>query len=285
MPSRITVALALLAAGCGTDPSAGEPAAVTPPAAGAAFDPASAGTVAGRVTWDGPLPTVPTFPLLAPAPAGFEHPAADNPNRPHVDPVTRAVAGAVVSLRGVDSAAARPWDHPPVRVEIGDAGIVVVQGDRRGRVGFVRAGDAFAAASTSPRHQVLRGRGAAHFGLALPEPDQPVYRTLMAAGRVELSNGTGSYWARADLFAADHPYFTVTDAAGRFALDRVPTGRYEVVAWLPGWGVRRQDRDPDSVVYTRMTYTDPVERVGPATVRPGLTAEVGLTVSAPRTNP
>jgi hypothetical protein len=279
MPPRTAIALALLAAaGCGTDPAADAPAPAPPPAAGAAFDPASAGTVTGRVVWPGPLPTVPTFPLLAPAPDGFEHPSADNPNRPQIDPTTRAVAGVVVSLRGVNPTAARAWDHDPVRVEIGDGRITVVQGGRRGRVGFVRAGDAFAAASTAARHQVLRGRGAAHFGLTLPEPQQPVTRTLAAPGRVELSCGTGSYWARADLFVADHPYLTVTDAAGRFSIDRVPAGRYEVVAWLPGWGVRRQDRDPDSPVYTRMAYTDPAERAVPTTVPAAGAVEVEVTV-------
>ena len=29
----------------------------------------------------------------------------------------------------------------------------------------------------------------------------------------------------------DHPYFTVTDDTGRYQIDNVPPGKYEVVAW------------------------------------------------------
>ena len=31
---------------------------------------------------------------------------------------------------------------------------------------------------------------------------------------------------------SDHPYFTLTDADGRFTLDGVPGGKAEVVVWL-----------------------------------------------------
>lgn len=34
-----------------------------------------------------------------------------------------------------------------------------------------------------------------------------------------------------------HPYYAVTDLSGRFELDDVPPGDYEVVAWHEGWHV------------------------------------------------
>ena len=210
--------------------------------------------------------------------AGFEFRTAENPNRPHIDQTTRAVAEAVVFLRGVPSAASHSWDLPPVNVEMGDGQITVIQGEHRGRVGFVRRGDAISVSSTDQGYQLLRGRGDAFFGLALPESRQPVTRTLTKCGRVELSSGTGLYWARADLFVADHPYYTLTDQDGRFSFDRVPMGEVEVVVWMPGWQPARMERDPDSTQVARQLYTPPIERTSKATVRPAQPAAVSISV-------
>jgi hypothetical protein len=273
--------LALLATGCGPElpaPDGSDPA--PPPVAGTAFDPAKAGRVGGRVTWSGAIPEPPGFLYGVPRPdgLGFEFRTAENPNRPHIDPATRAVAGAVVFLRGIDPAAGRPWDLPPVHVEIADGRITVVQGPRRGRAGFVRRGDAVTVASGESTYHVLRGRGDAFFSLTLPEPHSPVSRTLATPGRVELSSGTGLYWASADLFVADLPYYTLTDADGRFAFDRVPAGPVEVVVWLPNWAALRQERDPDRTTVARQSYGPPLERAAAVTVDPARPAEINLSL-------
>ena len=57
----------------------------------------------------------------------------------------------------------------------------MIQGEHRGRVGFVRRGDAISVSSTDQGYHLLRGRGDAFFGLALPESRQPVTRTLTKA--------------------------------------------------------------------------------------------------------
>jgi hypothetical protein len=271
----------LLPAGCGSESAALDATDTPPPAAtGTAFEPAKAGRVIGRVTWTGPIPKATDFMYAAPRPdgKGFMFHTAENPNRPRIDANSRAVAGAVVFLRGVDPATGRPWDLPAVQVEMGQAQITVVQGERRGRVGFVRRGESVSVSSTEPTYHVLRGRGDAFFALTLPEPNRPVARTLTTAGRVELSSGTGQYWARADLFVADHPYFTLTDGEGRFSLDRVPAGNVELVVWMPGWEVARQERNPDSTIVTRQTYSPPVERALTLTVGPSAAPDVGITL-------
>jgi hypothetical protein len=248
---------------------------------GTKFDPAKAGRVSGRVTWTGPVPNPPGFlhGVARSDSLGFEFRTVANPNRPQIDPGTRAVAGAVVYLRGVNPAVARPWDLPPVRVEMGNGQIVVVQGERRGRAGFVRRGDSITVASAESAYHVLRGRGDAFFSLTLPEPNRLVTRTLATPGRVELSSGTGLYWASADLFVTDHPYFTVTDPNGRFALDRVPAGPVEVVVSLASWEPARQERDPDNTGVARQSYKLPIERVASVTIHPTSSAE--LTISLP----
>lgn len=261
--------LLLTCAGCESEVP--DESSMTPePAAsmGSAFNRASTGRVTGRVTWTGSIPNPPGFLYGVPRAdgRGFEFRTAKNPNRPQIDRATRAVAGAVVYLRGIDPAKCRPWDLPPVSVEVGDGQITVVQGGHRGRSGFVRRGDAIAITSTEPKYHVLRGRGDGFFSLTLPEPNRPVSRVLKNPGRVELSSGTGMYWANADLFVAEHPYYTLTGSEGRFAFDSVPTGAVEVVVWLPSWQPGKQERDPDSTQVARQAYAAPFERTASAFV-------------------
>jgi hypothetical protein len=280
---RLFAATALIfVAGCEAEPTLLLPDFPTPPLSltVSTFDPARCGIVAGRVTWSGPLPAAPTFLYGVPDRAGnFITKTLTGPNQPRIDAGTRAVAGAVVFLRGVDPAAAPPWDHPPVRVELAEGAIRVRQGDREpGRVGFVRRGGAVGVVSRDPVYHVLRGRGAAFFSLSLPDADHVRTQTFPSPGRVELSSGAGFYWASADLFVTDHPYWAVTDAAGRFTLPRVPGGRVEVVAWHPGWLPARQDRDPETGLVSRMTYAPPVDQARTAVVTAGGTTDIALSL-------
>jgi hypothetical protein len=279
---RNLLLLALLfSTGCTADVPAFEVAPPDPPAElGTTFNPTTSGRISGRVTWKGsiPHPAGSLYGVPRPNGAGFEFRTAENPNRPRIDPETRAVGEAVVFLRGVDPAASRPWNLPPVAVEMGQGKITVTQGERRGRVGFVRRGDAISVTSNETVYHVLRGRGAAFFGLTLPEPNHPISRTLVNPGRVELSSGTGLYWARADLFVGDHSYYTVTDADGRFDFDRVPAGKVEVVIWMPGWQVAKLERDPDSTQVARQMYSPPIERAVNATIDSSHPAVITLSV-------
>ena len=38
-------------------------------------------------------------------------------------------------------------------------------------------------------------------------------------------------WMKAYVSVFDHPYFAVTDDSGRYQIENVPIGNYEVVAW------------------------------------------------------
>lgn len=224
------------------------------------FDPNTVGRITGRVTWIGERPTPAPFIYGSPNPDGnFTVRMMPNPNAPSIDDRTRGLAGAVVFLRGIDPALAKPWDLPPARIEMQDRGIRIVQGTCTGRTGFVRRGGSVEMRSAEPVFHVLRARGAAYFSLAFPQPDQPLTRTFEKAGRVELSSGAGYYWAAADLFVVEHPYYAITDADGRFAFEQVPPGSFEVVAWHPNWNVAKQERDPESGMTFRQTYGKPLE--------------------------
>jgi hypothetical protein len=63
----------------------------------------------------------------------------------------------------------------------------------------------------------------------------PSAAVLAEPGAVE-ARGVDHPWLRAWVLAFDHPYFATSDAAGAFALDAVPPGRYTLVAWHPRAG-------------------------------------------------
>jgi hypothetical protein len=279
MQRRLVLGLMILAAaGCGDAPPPPAPAG---PLADAAvqFDPATAGTVSGRVTWDGDLPDV--APFRAPAKPLSEAPPGKsqlwpNPHAPVIDPSTRGVAGTIVFLRGVDARRSCPWPHSPVTVEQRDYQIHVLQGDADRPTGFVRRGTAVAFTSAQPIVHSLQARGAAFFSLVFPPDAQACARTLERCGVVELSSGMGYFWMRAHLFVDDHPYYTHTDHTGRFTLGQVPPGRYEVVCWQPDWHEAGHELDADNGLVTRLSFRPAVTATADITVEPGGKVETNL---------
>jgi len=249
------------------------------------FDAATAGTLRGQVIWQGAIPDVPRY--RAPISPGSEHAGQPyrlwpNPHAPHIDPVSRGVAGAVVFLRGIDPRRARPWDHPPVRIELRDYQIHVCQGDHDGSSGFVRRGDAIAIVSRQDLFHSLRVRGAAFFTRAFPDANQLCSRRLDRCGLVELSSGCGYFWMRGWLFVDEHPYYTHSDAQGHFTLPQVPPGRYQLVCWLPDWHEAARELDAETALICRLTFRPPVEIVQPVQLMPCQTQTVSIQLDASR---
>jgi hypothetical protein len=270
--------------GCGdvsarTEKDSSEPK----PEAGTAFDPRTAGTIGGQVTWDGALPAV--APLeVQPNPLAGEvlqkKQLRPNPNAPRIDPRTGGLANAIVFLRGIDPGRGRPWDHPSVRVEQRAGEFHVIQGKADSHVGFVRRGDRIEMVSRDRFFHSLHAGGAAFFTLTFPDPDRPLQRPLKSNGLVELTSAAGYFWMRAYLFVADHPYYTRTDSQGRFLLAQVPPGRCEIVCWLPSWVKTRHERDPESGCVARIFFAPALCRAQPVSLRPGETKQLALTFSA-----
>jgi hypothetical protein len=254
-----------------------ETAADSPPTS-VAFDPAAAGKITGRVTWAGPAPRV--SPFRAPVSPLSEQPTGPrldwpNPHAPAVNPRGGGVADAVVFLRDVDRARARPWDHPPVRVSVRGRRYHILQGDADALTGFVRRGDEVTILSEDG-FQAVQARGAAFFTLTLPDRDRPLLRKLARSGVVELSSNAGQFWMRAHLFVADHPYLARTDAEGRFALEQVPPGRYELACWLPDWHEASHERDGETTLISRITFGPSVVKLRDVTVERGRPLEAGF---------
>jgi hypothetical protein len=228
------------------------------------FDSAAVGAVGGRVIWAGAPPDVPAFSApVSPLSEQVRGPRLDwpNPNAPHIDPASHGVGGAVVFLRGVDPRRARPWDLPAAHVADRDYQIHIIQGDADAPVGFVRRGDELTMASEQKVFLSLRGRGADFFALTFPSPDFVRRRTMEKAG------------------VDDRPYYARTDAAGRFNLDRVPPGDYDLVCWLPDWREESRELDADTCLITRLTFRPPVEVVRRVRIETGAPATADFSVS------
>jgi hypothetical protein len=280
---RLIPLVAVLLAGCADTPPP-PPLAIAPRTnLGGQFDAANCGSVAGEVVWVGDIPNLAPF-RSVPEPFTDQPPppARDfaNPNAPRIDPVTRTVGSAVVFLRKVDPERSRPWDHPPVRVELRDQRVEVIQGETRASVGFVRPGDDIAFASRDRVFHSIQGRGASFFARILPKPDSAGTRRLTTPGVVELQSGAGYFWMRGYLFVSDHPYHVRVDAEGKFELKDVPAGEYEVVAWHPDWRVAATLRNPDSARVQQVMYRKPLEASRRVVVEAGKASGVRLELSA-----
>ena len=230
---------------------------------GTNHNPAECGTISGQVTWVGELPVVPTMvvntkdgPKLAP-----------NPHVPQIHAVLKRLAGAVVFLRGIDPAKAKPWTRPNrATVEVNDLGTTILDS---GRIGFVRHGDPVLFTSLVDWPQVVRGRGAVNFAIPLPSQLEPSLRIANRPGRIELTSGSNVAHAIAHLFVCEHPYYTIASANGEFQFDSVPAGGYELVVWHPNWKIVGHDRNPETGLIGRYRYGEAWEVVLPVTVKTG----------------
>jgi hypothetical protein len=244
---------------------------------GMAFDPARCGSVRGRVLWAGPEPAVERIVVFRVSAQPANPDTVPNPNAPRV--TAAGLADAVVALRPVDLTRSKKWDLSPVVVDVGPNDFQVRQGDRTGRIGIVRRGDAVEFVAREAKLHSARGRGAAFFTQMLPEPDKPVRRTLSESGVVELSSGSAYYWMRAYLVVSDHPYVALTGNDGSFTMDQVPEGEHELVCWKANWHVERPEYDPEAFGPVRLVFRPPVEKRAAARVIAGKAVTVSVTLS------
>jgi hypothetical protein len=208
-------------------------------AAADARPPAAWVTVTGRVVLPEGVPV--------PAPKFLPGPAAGVPDeRVVVDPKTRGVRNVTVWLRpdSTDPAARLAADevHPadarrPARAVVLDFGPRLVF---EPRVAAARVGDRVSLQNLSPAATNVAwdsfNNGKANVALApgqlvqLPAP-------LVAEGDpIWVRSGTVPTGGCVRVF--DHPYYAVTDAAGRFELRDAPAGKYRLAYWHDGFGFK-----------------------------------------------
>jgi hypothetical protein len=124
--------------------------------------------------------------------------------------------------------------------------------------------------------------GAATYNLPFPFPDKVIARDMPTVGLVNLKCNGGHTWMNAEMLVVPHPYYAVTDAAGKFELSGVPPGKYEIVAWHEGWGVARQEGAIDVLTQRRVQrpiFTEPRTWEKSVNVEPNGTALANFVIS------
>src|SRR5262245_48693125 len=69
------------------------------------------------------------------------------------------------------------------------------------------------------------------FNLAMPMKGQKLPAKLKRPGTIKLRCDAGHTWMNAYIHVLEHPFFAVTDRAGKFSIAGVPPGRYSLKYW------------------------------------------------------
>ena len=77
---------------------------------------------------------------------------------------------------------------------------------------------------------VLEGAGNI-FNIALPTQGKEIRKVVAKPGVQQVKCDAGHTWMNAYFLVFEHPYHTVTDADGHFALQDIPAGSYTLRAW------------------------------------------------------
>jgi RNA polymerase sigma factor (sigma-70 family) len=194
-------------------------------------------TVRGRVLWPGDPPK--------PVPLAVDGPDAVAccggrvllSNELIVNPTTRGVKNVVVWLRPDDDDPNPTFPpqliHPALRDDP-PARHVLDQPDCQfePRVLAARDGDTLLVRNSAAiRHNVNCTGCGLEYNLTL-EASKDVLKGPLRADRLPVPIKCDLHpWMKAWLRVFDHPYFAVTDADGRFEIEKAPAGRWRVVYW------------------------------------------------------
>lgn len=99
----------------------------------------------------------------------------------------------------------------------------------------------------------------------------PIARRVLRAGVARLICDAGHTWMLAYVHAFTHPYFAVTDAAGRYVIRGVPPGHYTVRFWHEGWTRRAMEGN-------RPRFSPAVETARPVDVAEGTAVTADFTL-------
>ena len=144
-------------------------------------------------------------------------------------PQAAEIKNVVVFLKGVTYQGTLPISHREVRQEHETFLPRVVAVTKGSTVDFPN-GDPFF-------HNVFSLSSAATFDLGRYKQGESHAQPLSKAGLVKVYCHIHSHMS-ASILVLDHPYFTVPDDDGTFAIERVPPGRYAIVGWHERVGER-----------------------------------------------
>jgi hypothetical protein len=143
----------------------------------------------------------------------------------------REKAGALVWIAGISSGKPRPMDK---RAELSSEDCLVFPPIQAAIVGTTF--NVFNDDKTL--HKFVFTRAGTHDTLAV----MPFFNAGQVVASEKLAKTSGIVeircaqhpWTHGYIAVFDHPYFDVTDAAGKFSIDSVPPGTYTVMVWQEG---------------------------------------------------
>jgi plastocyanin len=221
----VLAALALAAACARTDDRCGTPRTPTP------LDRATAGIVAGTVTFTGAPPPMRTINVSGDAQCAAQH--ADGVSSGDAIVHDGRVANAFVYLK--EGLGDRVFAVPDVPVVVDQKGCLYEP-----HVAGVQTCQPITFVNSDPVLHNVHGTpvrsSAWNFGMGV----QGSKRTIrIGAPEVMVSVRCDVHpWMQAYVGVLDHPYFAVTGADGRFRIAGVPPGEYVVAAWHERFGTR-----------------------------------------------
>jgi hypothetical protein len=233
------------------------------------------GTIRGSVKWQGPLPR------LVPSQINKDPQICDPEGQKRRDlerlivASNSGVANTIVFLK--DIAQGKAMDLPEARQSLNQKNcryephvlLVPVQANLR-------------VMSSDPTLHTVHMAGAADYNLPFPFQGLTIQRPMTREGLVDLRCNAGHIWMNAEMMVVSHPYYAVTDADGRFEINQIPPGDYEVVAWHEGWKVVGENELYDVMTQMRVkrpVFSAPVNSSKHLTVPAGNTVEVTFTMS------
>jgi len=203
------------------------------------------GTITGTVKWSGPMPKQASVAIT-------KDPQICDPEAHKIRDLERliigpdgGVANTVVYLK--DIAQGKALDLPLQRQFLDQK-----QCRYEPHILLVPASGKLQMKSSDAVLHTVHMDGAATYNLPFPFPNQVVSRDMNTVGLVNLKCNGGHTWMNAEMLVVSHPYYAVTGDGGKFTLDNVPSGQYEIVAWHEGWGVVRQEGSFDVLTTKRV---------------------------------
>jgi hypothetical protein len=176
------------------------------------------GAIEGAVTWRGPLPAPVTTACGPIASSGVR-----------ISP-SRTVGGVLIYIEHVDLGRTMPSYGRPASV----GGTITKRGCSLAPalqiVTPLPAGLAIHGDASETTLRVTAPAGAAAKAFELQPAGRVMLQAQAGTTRIEADDGSlGAAW----IVAADTPYYAITDDAGRFRIDELAAGSYDVTVWRP----------------------------------------------------
>jgi hypothetical protein len=222
------------------------------------------GTIAGIVKWSGAVPPAATMPIS-------KDPEVCDPHSHKHVPLDRLVIGpqggvanTVVFLQNISAGK----DFPP---EMTTPLLDQVECRYKPHVVLVPQNSDLKIRSSDSTLHTVHMEGAATYNFPFPFANKVSTATMSSPGLVNVKCNGGHVWMNAEIWVIAHPYYAITDESGKFVLNDVPPGQYELVAWHEGWTIVRHEGTIDVLaqrVVQRPLFGDPKTWEQKVTVRP-----------------